>query len=64
MFAEWNPVSTVTQAARELFGNIPPGTPEPAAWPLQHPVPYTLAWIVIIIAAFAPLALRRYRRAR
>ncbi|MCZ7631618.1 MAG: ABC transporter permease [Microthrixaceae bacterium] len=28
-FAEWNPVSTVTQAARELFGNIPPGTPNP-----------------------------------
>ena len=28
-FAEWNPVSSVTQAARELFGNIPPGTPEP-----------------------------------
>ena len=26
-FAEWNPVSAVTQAARELFGNIPPGTP-------------------------------------
>jgi hypothetical protein len=22
--AEWNPVSAVTQAARELFGNIPP----------------------------------------
>ena len=25
-FAEWNPVSAVTQATRELFGNIPPGT--------------------------------------
>jgi hypothetical protein len=29
-FAEWNPVSSVTQAARELFGNIPPHTPAPA----------------------------------
>lgn len=64
VFAEWNPVSAVTQAARELFGNIPPGVPEPSAWPLQHPVPYTLAWIVIIIAVFAPLAVRRYRQAR
>jgi ABC-2 type transport system permease protein len=27
VFAEWNPVSAVTQAARELFGNIPAGTP-------------------------------------
>jgi ABC transporter DrrB family efflux protein len=63
IFAEWNPVSAVTQAARELFGNIPPGTPEPAAWSLQNPVLYTLLWVVIIIGVFAPLAVRRYKRA-
>lgn len=62
-FAEWNPVSAVTQAARELFGNIPPGTPEPTAWPLQNPVLYTLIWVVIIIAIFAPLSVRQYKRA-
>jgi len=62
-FAEWNPVSAVTQAARELFGNIPPGTPEPTAWPLQNPVLYTLIWAVIIIAIFAPLSVRQYKRA-
>jgi ABC transporter DrrB family efflux protein len=61
-FAEWNPVSTVTQAARELFGNIPPGTPEPTAWPLQHPVVYTLAWAAVILAVFVPLANLQYRR--
>ena len=61
-FAEWNPVSAVTQAARELFGNIPEGTPEPTAWPLQHPVVYTLLWIVVIIGVFAPLAVGRYQR--
>ncbi len=61
-FAEWNPVSAVTQAARELFGNIPPGTPEPTSWSLQNPVVYTLGWIVVIIAVFAPLAVRRYQR--
>ena len=27
-FAEWNPVSAVTQASRELFGNIPDGVPD------------------------------------
>ena len=27
-FAEWNPVSAITQAARELFGNTGPGRPE------------------------------------
>ena len=63
IFAEWNPVSAVTQAARELFGNIPAGTPEPGAWPLQNPVIYTLAWVVVTIAVFAPLAVHRYRRA-
>ena len=61
-FAEWNPVSSVTQAARELFGNIPPGTPEPDAWSLQHPALYTLLWIVGIVAVFAPLSIARYRR--
>ena len=62
-FAEWNPVSSVTQAVRELFGNIPAGTPEPTAWSLQHPVLYTLIWIVVIIGIFAPLSVRQYKRA-
>jgi ABC transporter DrrB family efflux protein len=62
-FAEWNPVSAVTQAARELFGNIPPGTPEPTVWPLQNPILYTLIWVVIFIAIFAPLSIRQYKRA-
>ena len=63
-FAEWNPVSAVTQAARELFGNIPAGTPPPAAWPLQNAVVYTLIWTALIIAVFAPLAVNRYKKAR
>ena len=62
-FAEWNPISALTQAVRELFGNIPLGAPEPTALPLQHPVVYTLLWAVLIIAIFAPLATRRYQRA-
>jgi ABC transporter DrrB family efflux protein len=60
-FAEWNPVSTVTQAARELFGNIPDGTPTPDAWPLANPVLYTLGWSVVIMAVFIPLANAQYR---
>ncbi len=62
-FAEWNPVSAVTQATRELFGNIPAGTPEPTAWPLQNPILYTLIWVVILIGIFAPLSVRQYKRA-
>lgn len=63
VFAEWNPISALTQAVREMFGNIPFGTPEPTVWPLQNPVVYTLIWAAVIIAIFAPLATLRYRRA-
>ena len=62
IFAEWNPVSTVTQSVRELFGNIPPGLPEPTAWSLQNPVVYTLLWIAVILAIFVPLSTRQYKR--
>jgi len=63
IFAEWNPVSTVAHAARELFGNIPQGTPEPTAWPLQNAAIYSLAWVAIILTVFAPLTVRKYQRA-
>jgi ABC-type polysaccharide/polyol phosphate export permease len=59
--AEWNPVSTLTAACRELFGN-----PNPFATdnlPSQEPVLVTIAWIVVIVAVFAPLSVRRYRSA-
>lgn len=61
-FAEWNPVSAVTQAARELFGNLPPGPP-PEAWSLRNPVLYTLLWVAIILAVFVPLTTSKYKRA-
>ena len=62
VFAEWNPVSAITQAARELFGNTALVAPSDA-WPLQHPVLYTLVWTVIILAVFVPLTNLQYRRA-
>ena len=43
-FANWNPVSAVTQAARELFGNTSPALPPPDVWPMQNPVAYSLIW--------------------
>jgi ABC transporter DrrB family efflux protein len=61
-FAEWSPVSAVTQGARGLFGNIPPGTPAPTGWALNHPVTYTLIWAVVVLAVFVPLANAQYRR--
>jgi ABC transporter DrrB family efflux protein len=62
-FADWNPVSAVTQAARELFGNTSPALPAPEAWPMQNPVTYTLIWVVLILAVFIPLSVRMYRKA-
>jgi ABC transporter DrrB family efflux protein len=62
IFAQWNPISAVTHASRELFGNVPAAAGEPTAWPLQHPVAYTLLWTVLIIAIFAPLSIRRFSR--
>ena len=62
VFAEWNPVSAVTQAARELFGNIPAQFAPPTAWPLRNPVLYTLIWIALLLAIFIPLSTRQYKR--
>lgn len=62
-FAEWNPVSAVTQAARELFGNTNPAVPQPDAWPLRHPVFTSLAWVVVLLVVSVPLAVNRYKKA-
>jgi ABC-2 type transport system permease protein len=63
VIADWNPVSSLTQATRNLFGNNPAGATPPSSWPLQHPGVYTLAWVVLILLLFVPLAVRLYRRA-
>jgi ABC transporter DrrB family efflux protein len=62
IFAQWNPVSAITAAARELFGNDALTAPA-TVWPLQHPVLYTLIWSVVILVAFIPLTTWQFRRA-
>ncbi len=59
--AEWNPISSLVQACRDLWGNGLPA-PADAAWPLQHALPVTVAWCGIMTAVFAPLAVRAFRR--
>lgn len=61
-FVEWNPVSAITQAVRELFGNTNPLAPVSGAWSMQHPVAYSLCWVVLILLIFVPLSIRRYVR--
>ncbi|MGV1008415.1 MAG: ABC transporter permease [Dermatophilaceae bacterium] len=59
--AEWNPISCLVQAMRELWGIIPAATPD-AALPLQYPVLFTIGWTALITAVTAPLALRAFNR--
>jgi ABC-type multidrug transport system permease subunit len=59
--SEWNPVSAITQACRELWGNGPAAGPD-AAWPLQHPILVSIGWSLLLTAVFAPLAVRAFRR--
>ncbi len=59
----WNPVSTLTQACRELFGNTDPTIPVPDAWSMQNAEVYTLLWVVILLVVFVPLSVARYRGA-
>jgi ABC-2 type transport system permease protein len=61
--AEWNPVSAVTQAARDLFGNTSAAIPPPDAWPLHHAVLTSFLWIVGILIVFIPLSIQRYKKA-
>ncbi|MET9436586.1 ABC transporter permease [Streptomyces sp. NPDC006551] len=58
--AEWNPISAVTTAVRELSGSA--AVPPDAAWPVAHPVAGALLWSLALIALCAPAAVRRYGR--
>lgn len=58
--AEWNPISAVAAAVRELCGNASPNAD--AAWPSAHPVAGSLLWGLVILAVFVPLTVREYTR--
>jgi len=60
----WNPISALAAACRQLFGN-----PDPEAtlhaWPMQHPQLASALWSAAMLAVFTPLAIWLYvRRAR
>ncbi len=58
--ADWNPISALAVAARQLFGN--PVAPANGALPLEHPVIASLAWTALLLAIFVPLSTIRYAR--
>lgn len=59
--AEWNPLSSVVGACRELWGN--PAATAGHSFPNDHPVALSLAWMALILTVVAPLAIRKYRTA-
>ena len=61
VFAEWNPVSSLVQAARELFGNVG-SAPVPDIWTMQHPVVTVLIGIAVLLVVFVPWAVNKYTR--
>lgn len=63
VFAEWNPLSALVQAARELFGNTSPALTPDGPWPMENPVVASLLWMALILAIFVPLSVRQYRKA-
>jgi ABC-2 type transport system permease protein len=59
--ADWNPVSAVCAAVRDLWGNPNPSA-RVQAWPMQHSIEASLIWSVAILAIAAPLAAGFFRR--
>jgi ABC-2 type transport system permease protein len=61
LIANWNPVSSVTSAVRNLWGNPNPLPPSPS-WPVEHPLAAALLWSAALIAIAAPTAAYLFRR--
>ncbi|MFH8972855.1 ABC transporter permease [Streptomyces sp. NPDC017890] len=59
VIAEWNPVSAVSEACRQLWGNT--DAVSSGSFPVEHPVIVSLISIGLLIALLIPLSLRVYR---
>lgn len=57
--AEWNPVSSVVTATRELFGN---SSLPLDSWPAEHAVLLTVGLSLVLIVLVVPPTLRRFAR--
>jgi ABC-2 type transport system permease protein len=58
--AEWNPISAIVAAVRELFGD-PTGIPADVPWPLRHPVVASLSWCFAFLGVAVPSCVARFR---
>jgi ABC-2 type transport system permease protein len=58
-FVLWNPVSCLALAARQLFGNPTPLLGD--SFPERYPVQLSFAYCFLLLAIFAPLAVRAFK---
>jgi ABC-2 type transport system permease protein len=59
-FAEWNPVSTMVAACRELFGVENQFGATAGSFPSEHPLVTSIFYMFLIMAIFVPLSVRKY----
>jgi ABC-2 type transport system permease protein len=60
-FAEWNPVSTMVAACRQMFGLENRFGATAQSWPSQHPLETSLLYMVVLMVVFIPLSIRKYK---
>ena len=59
--AEWNPVSTMVAACRQLFGLENEFGATANSFPSQHPLTTSIFYMVLIMVIFIPLSVRKYK---
>jgi ABC transporter DrrB family efflux protein len=62
-FAEWNPVSTMVAACRELFGLENEFGATAGSFPSENPLITSFIYMIIIMVIFIPISVRKYKRA-
>jgi len=63
VFAEWNPLSALVAATRQLFGNTSEQLQASGSWPMENPILASILWMVLILLIFVPLSVRQYKKA-
>ncbi|ASY09759.1 ABC-2 type transport system permease protein [Candidatus Nanopelagicus limnes] len=62
-FAEWNPVSTMVAGCRELFGLKNEFGATAGSFPSENPLLMSIIYMILIMAIFVPLSVRKYNNA-
>jgi ABC-2 type transport system permease protein len=62
-FAEWNPVSTMVAGCRQLFGLTNHFGVTAGSFPSAHPLVMSVMYMILIMAIFVPLSVRKYIKA-